>query len=86
MNETFDNLASHGSSRFVLSMGEVNRLDSSGIGLLVRMLERSKKAGGTVKLVRPSNAVSATLRMCCVLPLFEVFAEEGEAIASFART
>lgn len=85
MNETVDNLASHGTSRFVLSMGDVNRLDSSGIGLLVRMLEKSKKSGGTVKLVRPSTPVSATLRMCCVLPLFEVYGEEGDAIASFTK-
>jgi anti-sigma B factor antagonist len=65
-------------------MSEVTRLDSSGIGLLVSMLQESKRNGGSVKLVKPSNPVVSTLRMCAVLPLFEVFQEEDEAIASFS--
>lgn len=83
LRQTLENLTAHDEFRIVLGLTEVTRLDSSGIGLLVKALQSCKEAGGSVKLVNPARVVLQTLSMCRLLPLFEVFADESEAIASF---
>lgn len=83
LRQTLENLAQHGEHQIVLGLAEVNRLDSSGIGLLVKALQSSKEAGGSVKLVNPAKVVLQTLSMCQLLPLFEVFTDEDQAVASF---
>ena len=80
LDQTIENLVTHGVVEFVLTLREVRRLDSSGIGLLVRVLQLAKEHGGAVKLVAPSKPVSQALNMCHVLPLFQVFAEEADAL------
>lgn len=84
LRQTLENLGAHGEIQVVLGLADVIKLDSSGIGLLVKALQLSKAAGGSVKLVNPSKIVLQTLTMCRLLPLFEVFSEEQDAIASFA--
>lgn len=83
LQQTMENLASHGGSQFVLDLSDVRYMDSSGIGLVVRVLTSAKQRGGSLKLVNPSKYVTQTLKMCSLLPLFEVFAAEEEAIHSF---
>ncbi|WP_158944537.1 STAS domain-containing protein [Granulicella sp. S190] len=79
-----ENLAAHGGRQFVLNLTGVTRMDSSGVGLLVMILSSTKEAGGSLKLVNPSKQVTQVLKMCNLLPLFEVFDEEQAAISSFA--
>jgi anti-sigma B factor antagonist len=85
LRQTLVSLAAQGEHRIVLGLAGVSRLDSSGIGLLVKALQLSKQAGGSVKLVSPSKVVLQTLTVCRLLPLFEVYPEERDAIASYAR-
>jgi anti-sigma B factor antagonist len=84
LRQTLENLAAHGEHCIVLTLAEVSKLDSSGIGLLVKALQLCKAAGGSVKLVNPAKVVLQTLTMCRLLPLFEVYGEEQEAVSSFA--
>jgi len=83
LRQKIDNLAAHGGHQFVFNLTGVNRMDSSGIGLLVMILSSTKEAGGSLKLVNPSKQVAQTLKMCNLLALFEVYSEEQEAISSF---
>jgi anti-sigma B factor antagonist len=70
--------------RFVVNMQDVNMVDSSGIGVLVRSLTAAKKNGGSLKLVSPSKLTLQTLKMVGLLPLFDVYNDEAEAVAAFA--
>ena len=47
LRQTLDNLISHGETRIVLNLAGINRLDSSGIGLLVKALQSCKGLGET---------------------------------------
>jgi anti-sigma B factor antagonist len=58
-------------------------IDSSGIGLLVRCLTSAKQNAGSLKLLNPSKFAVQTLRMTGLLPLFEVFENQDQAVASF---
>jgi anti-sigma B factor antagonist len=83
LRQTFDDALAAGENRFVMDLGEVTMLDSSGIGLLVRCLTAAKQNAGTVKLLNPSKFAVQTLRMTGLLKLFEVFDDQDRAVASF---
>ena len=83
MRQTFDDLLATGQIRFVVDLGEVAMVDSSGIGLLVRCLTAAKQNGGSLKLLNPSKFAVQTLRMTGLLSLFEVFDNLDGALASF---
>ncbi len=83
MRETFDDLIATGATRFVVDLGEVAMVDSSGIGLLVRCLTEAKQHAGTLKLLNPSKFAVQTLKMTGLLKLFEVFDDPEKAVASF---
>jgi anti-sigma B factor antagonist len=67
----------------VLNLAGVDRLDSSGIGVLVWALQASKGSGGDTRLTQLPRVVAQTLKMCQLLPLFAVFDTDEAAIASF---
>jgi len=67
----------------VLNLTDVRWIDSSGVGVLVKSLTSAKQAGGSLKLVNPSKPAMQTLKMCGLLPLFEIYSEEPEAVQSF---
>ena len=83
LGESVD-LLSSGENRLVLDLEELATMDSSGIGLLSRLLTLSKQQGGSLKLVNPSKFVVQTLKLVGLLNLFEVFPETQAAAASFS--
>src|SRR4051812_36016393 len=84
LRKTLEGLIANNEVRLVMVMQGVNMVDSSGIGVMVRSLTSAKKSGGSLKLVNPSKLTLQTLKMVGLLPLFEVFKDESEAIAPFA--
>jgi len=84
LRQTLDEAVANGDFRIVINLSEVPMIDSSGIGLLVKLLVSTKKLGGSVKLLQPSKFAIQTLRLVGVLNLFEIYDEEEAAVASFA--
>jgi anti-sigma B factor antagonist len=84
LRQTLDHALKGGDSNLVLNLSDVRWIDSSGVGVLVKSLTSAKQAGGSLKLVNPSKPALQTLKMCNLLPLFAVYAEESEAVESFA--
>lgn len=78
-----NNLFAHSTFQIILDLEGVARLDSSGIGLLMQILQHSNSGGGSLKLVKPSKQVTLALKMCHVLTLFEVYKTCEEAILAF---
>lgn len=83
LRQTLEQLFAAGEAHIVIDLGEVNMMDSSGIGVLVRNLATAKQQGGSLKLVNPSKLTLQTLKMVGLLPLFEVFPDQQAAVASF---
>ncbi|HZD76183.1 MAG TPA: STAS domain-containing protein [Acidobacteriaceae bacterium] len=83
VRQTLGNLLQHGENKLVLNLAGVDRLDSSGIGVLVWALQASKGSGGDTRLTQLPRVVAQTLKMCQLLPLFAVFDTDEAAIASF---
>jgi anti-sigma B factor antagonist len=82
--QALDESLSNGDTRIVIDLAEVPMIDSSGIGVLMKSLASARQRGGNIKLVNPSKFAVQTLRMVGLLNLFEIFADEDAAVASFA--
>jgi len=83
LKRTIDEALAEGDTRFAVNLAEVAMIDSSGIGLLVKSLTSTKRRGGSLKLVSPSNFAIKTLKLVGVLNLFEVFDSDDKAVESF---
>jgi anti-sigma B factor antagonist len=83
LRETLDDLMASGDTRVILELSEVPWIDSSGIGLLVKILTSAKRLGGSIKLLNPSKFTVQTLKMISLLDLFEIFEDQQAAVASF---
>jgi anti-anti-sigma factor len=75
--------AGRGFSRIVITLSEVTRLDSMGLGLLVRHSTRVAKRGGAIHLASAPSSIINLLdltKLSLIIPNFE---SEEEAIVSF---
>ena len=68
---------------FVLHLGEVNFVDSSGLGLLVRLAASARSARGDLKLCNVTKEVTHTLTITNLNRLLEVQESEVDAVSAF---
>jgi anti-sigma B factor antagonist len=73
------------SPKVVMSLREVNYIDSGGLGTLVSLYTTARNAGGAVKLARLSQRVGDLLQLTKLLTIFEVFEDEETAARSFKK-
>jgi anti-sigma B factor antagonist len=72
-------------NRIVLNLGEVNYIDSGGLGTLVELRTSAQNSGGTIKLTRLTKHVSDLLQITKLLTVFDVYDSEAEAVESFRK-
>jgi CheY-like chemotaxis protein len=68
---------------FVLHLGEVAFIDSSGLGTIVRLLTSARRLGGDVKLCNLSRTIESLLNMTNLNRLFDTHDSEESAIRGF---
>ena len=71
-----------GCRKFVLDLGNVSYIDSSGLGELVASYTALRSQGGDVKLLRLTAKTRDLLQITKLLTVFEAFEDESKAIAS----
>jgi anti-sigma B factor antagonist len=71
--------------RIVLNLGEVNYIDSGGLGTLVALHTTASMAGGTIKLANLTKRVGDLLQVTKLLTVFEVHTSEYEALEAFRQ-
>jgi anti-sigma B factor antagonist len=85
LRESVDELLAEGWKRILLNLSEVSFLDSAGLGELVAGLKTAKRFGAELKLLNVGARVQSSLYMSRLLPVFEIYASEAEALAHFDR-
>jgi len=70
-------------SRLVLNLGEVNYVDSSGMGLIVRFLWHTRTRGGDLRLAAPTPFVVKLLEITKLSAVFRIYPDEEASIVSF---
>ncbi len=73
------------STRVVLHAGEVTRVDSTGMGLMVRFLAHTRNRGGDLRLAAPPAFLDGLLRLTKLSTIFRTYESEDEAIVSFLK-
>lgn len=73
------------STRIVVQAGEVTRVDSTGMGLLVRFLSHTRNRGGDLRLAAPAPFLINLLQMTKLATIFRIYDSEEEAIVSFLK-
>ncbi|MBZ5594418.1 MAG: STAS domain-containing protein [Acidobacteriia bacterium] len=72
-----------GRRNFILNMGEVDYVDSTGLGAMVMCYTTLNRDGGKVKLLNLTRRSIELLVMTKLTTIFEVFNDEQNAINSF---
>ncbi len=70
-------------ARIVVELRGVDRIDSTGLGLLVRFLTHSRNKGGDLRLCAPTQFVRKLLTATRLDSVFLVYTSDYNAIASF---
>src|ERR1700739_4960786 len=73
-------------NRIVLNLGEVNYIDSGGLGTLVALRTTAQNARGTIKLGTLTRRVVDLLQITKLLTVFDVYNSEAEAVESFRES
>lgn len=74
-----------GAKRIVLNLGEVNYIDSGGLGTLVALHTTAHNAGGAIKLANLTTRVGDLLQVTKLLTVFEVYTSEYAALEAFRQ-
>ena len=83
--KSISDLLQTGNKWIVLNLYEVDYVDTSGVGELVRTHATLRKQGGQLKLVNLHKALLDLLRMTCLHRVFDIQKDEESAIKSFGR-
>src|ERR1051325_2679899 len=75
-----------GNKKILLNLSDMDYIDSNGLGELVQSLKTSKRFGASLRLLKPQARVRKTLTLTNLLPMFNVYESESEALKSFKES
>lgn len=85
-NELIDLLnveIANGAPRLVLALAKMDYIDSSGLGALVKLLKKSRLAGGDTKLTGLRPEVRKVFELTRLDKIFDIFPDVDAAIAHY---
>jgi anti-sigma B factor antagonist len=84
LKQTVDELVRQGRTKLLIDLGEVNYIDSAGIGMLIAKYLSVRRKGGDLKLLHLNTRGLLVLTITRLLNVFETFETEDAALRSFA--
>ena len=84
LRDSVRDLLSKGHKKILLNLGDVNYIDSSGIGELASSFTSARRAGGEIKLLNLTKRVKDLLAITKLLTVFDSFDNEQKALQSFS--
>ena len=85
LRETVRVLVNDGARNFILNLGEVSYIDSSGLGELVSLFTTVRNKQGDVKLLNLTAKAKDLLQMTKLLTVFDVYDDESKALAALKK-
>jgi anti-sigma B factor antagonist len=83
LRDAIRDLISKGQKNILLNLGEVNYIDSSGLGELVSAYTTAKNQSAGLKLLKLTKKVHDLLQLTKLVTVFDIYDDEASAIASF---
>ena len=85
LRDSVRELLGKGNKKILLNLGDVNYIDSSGIGELVSAYTTVKNQGGELKLLNLTKKVHDLLQITKLYTVFDVKDDEAAAVKSFGK-
>ena len=85
LRDTVRDLIGKGNKKILLNLGDVNYIDSSGIGELVSAFTTVRNQGGELKLLNLTKKVHDLLQITKLYTVFDVKDDETAAVRSFTK-
>src|SRR5947209_15560669 len=85
LREAVRDLLSKGQKKILLNLGDVNYIDSSGIGELVSAFTSAKNQGGELKLLNLTKKGHDLLQITKLYTVFDVKDDEATAVKAFSK-
>ena len=83
LRDAVHDVLAKGSKKILLNLGNINYIDSSGIGELVSGFTSVRNAGGELKLLNLTKKVHDLLQITKLYTVFDIWDNEASAISSF---
>ena len=83
LRDAIRDLIGKGQRSILLDLGEVNYIDSSGLGELVSAFTTAKNQGANLKLLKLTKKVHDLLQLTKLYTVFDIYDDEASAIASY---
>jgi anti-sigma B factor antagonist len=83
LRKTVRELLEQKHAKIVLNLGDVDYIDSSGIGELVSAYTAVKNRGGDLKLLNLTKKVRDLIQLTKLYTVFDVYTDEHSAVGSF---
>jgi len=83
LRDQIKDLLTKGQKKILLNLGDVNYIDSSGIGELVSAYTTVRNQGGELKLLNLTKKVHDLLQITKLYTVFDVKDDEAAAIRAF---
>ena len=83
LRDAIRGLIGKGEKKILLNLGDVNYIDSSGLGELVSAFTTAKNQQADVKLLNLTKKVHDLLQLTKLYTVFDIKDDEASAIASF---
>ena len=84
LRNVVNELLAEGWKKILLNLSGVTAIDSAGTGELVASLKICERFGARLKLLNLHERVRRSLHLSELLPVFEVFDDEGSALQQYA--
>src|SRR5205085_2896909 len=79
-------LLEKGRRRILFNLGEVNYIDSTGLGTLIASFTSVRREQGELKLLNLTNKVREVMQIAKLYTVFDITNDEQEAIKSFGAS
>ena len=86
LRDTLRDMINKNQKKILLNLGEVNYIDSSGIGELVSGFTTVTNSGGNLKLLNLNKRVKDLLQITKLYTVFDIKDDEAAAIKSFTKS
>ena len=83
LRDAIRDLISKGDKNILLNLGDVNYIDSSGLGELVSAFTTAKNQNADVKLLNLTKKVKDVLQVTKLYTVFDIYDDEAHAIGSY---
>jgi anti-sigma B factor antagonist len=80
-----EQILGEGGKKILLNLSDMDYIDSNGLGELVQAFRESGRRGASLRLLKPQDRVTKTLRLTNLLPMFKVYENEDQALQDFGN-